>query len=64
MGAPIPPVTEDAQGGLFTPPHEGFLGGGNSALIAEDMFQGIIFMVHSRSLRLKPSQQVFDALDL
>ena len=63
-GAPIPPVTEDAQGGLFTPPHEGFLGGGHAGLIAENMFQGVVFMVNSRPLRLKPSQQIFDAFYL
>ena len=52
----VPPITEDAQGGLFTPPHEGFLGGGHAALIAENMFQGVVLMVDSCSFGPQPRQ--------
>ena len=33
-------------------------------MIAENMFQGVVFMVNTRPLRLKPCQQVFDAFYL
>ena len=45
----IPPVTEYAQGRLFTPTHEGFLGHGNPALVAQDVLEGVVLMVHSRA---------------